>query len=156
MSEQLQDDIYGPRFGGGVLWGYGIALVALLPSVVLFPLLPEMPPLLGGTYLVCAVALACWIGNAMVQRRLRWRVWRQGQEIQGVVRSRTEQIYNGFDGGGQPLFWLTVRYSLGGVEHTSRMQVTDRVYLRHRAGAPILIRVLPDRPTLWVPASVSR
>jgi hypothetical protein len=156
VSEQLRDDIYGPRFGAGALWGYGIALVLLLPSVVLFPLIPETPPLLGVTYVLCAVALACWIGNAIVQRRLRWRVWREGQGIEGVVVSRAEQIYNGFGAAAQPLFWLTVRYSVGGVEHTSKMQVTDRVYLHHRPGTPILIRVLPDRPTLWVPAPAPR
>src|SRR5215217_7917956 len=101
MSEQLQDDIYGPRFGVGALWGYGIALVLVLPSVVLFPLLPEMPPLLGAAYLLAAVVLACWIGNAIVQRRLRWRIWRDGQGIEGVVLSRAEQIYNGFGGAAQ-------------------------------------------------------
>ena len=60
--------------------------------------------------------------------------------------SRTEQIYNGFGGAAQPLFWLTVRYSVVGVEHTSKMRVTDRVYLHHRAGTRIPVRVLPDRP----------
>ncbi|QOV88892.1 hypothetical protein [Humisphaera borealis] len=152
-TQQLPEDVLGPGCGHGALWGYGVAIFFLLHMTLVLAAGLEAPPVVVAVCMLVAVVIASRLVNVILKRRLRWRIFREGDEVEALVVNREVRIYNGQWIAVQPNYSLTLRYHFRNTEHVSTMPVTDGVYLRHRTGKTMLIRLLPERPTLWIPSS---
>src|SRR5829696_315727 len=117
------EDAFGPHFGDGGLWGWGIVL--LLMNMLLARVMgADIPAAVVISIVVAVVGILGWLGYVVRQRQLRLRVLREGRRCEAIVLAKSQHIYNGFDAGGQPFYWLTVRYTLDGAEHVSKARVT--------------------------------
>lgn len=150
---QDRDDAYGPALGDGQLWGGGLVLLALLNMLVASACGAAFPGAVVAVLWAAAATVACRLVHVVARRRLRLRVLRDGRRCEAAAVGKRVGVYNGFDAAAEPFYWLTVRYAVGGAAYESRARVTDRVHRRAEVGRPIRVRVLPGRPTLWVPES---
>ena len=151
LTERDREDAFGPRYGIGAMFGSGFGLVLLLNVLFAGLMGADIPAAALGCLAAACIAIVAWMAHVVVQRRIRLRILREGVRCEGLVTDKVEEVYNGFGAAAQPLFWLTVRYEVSGATYTSKQRVTDRVYLQASAGRKTPVRVLPDRPELWVP-----
>jgi len=154
VTQQARDDACGPDLNEAGMLVYGsIAFYGLVAGFTTLAVV-----LIGGG-LPLAVPVGClavgalcgWHWRRIHQRQqVRLQILNHGQRIPATVVQYSCDIYNGVDFAAQPYFWVTLKYAIAGGERDCKMKVTDRVYLAAKHSPTLWIRVLPERPDLWV------
>jgi hypothetical protein len=145
----IPEDVYGPSYDL-ILVGTSIAIALLFAIELLTTIFNGLGTAPRILFAILTALPGAYAVRAILRRRMLRGVFLRGEAVQAHVVQKQEEILGTPFGGGNVRYWLTLRYELGGAQ-TARRRVTDRVYLRVREGEEMTVRVLRDRPDLWVP-----